>query len=117
MDDFLKTTVIYTQEVTAMHTKAFRRVTETLMQLLPLGSEDSYKFQGTVFDLITPDCAGYIKFRGSLWRARCLQQVSLEPGTLVRAIDRQGLTLIVEPISRYVSSFNMKPQARPYADE
>jgi membrane protein implicated in regulation of membrane protease activity len=100
-----------------MHTKAFRRVTETLMQLLPLGSEEgSYKFQGTVFDQIAPDCAGYIKFQGSLWRARCLEQVSLEPGTLVRAIDREGLTLIVEPISRYVSSFNMKAQSHPYVD-
>jgi membrane protein implicated in regulation of membrane protease activity len=101
-----------------MHTKAFRRVTETLLQLLPKGSdENSYKFQGIVFDLIAPDCAGYIKFQGSLWRARCLHQVSLEPGTLVRAIDRDGLTLIVEPISRYVSSLNLKAQAHPYADD
>jgi membrane protein implicated in regulation of membrane protease activity len=101
-----------------MHTKAFRRVTATLMQLLPLGKEeDLCETQGTVFDLIPPNCIGYIKFQGSFWRARCLEQVSLEPGTLVRAIDREGLTLIVEPISRYVSSFNLKAQVHPYGDE
>jgi membrane-bound ClpP family serine protease len=87
------------------------------MQVLPLGKEgDPREVEATVFDPIPTNCIGYVKFQGSFWRARCFQQVSLEPGMLVRVIDRENLTLIVEPISRYVASFKLTAQSRPYLD-
>jgi membrane protein implicated in regulation of membrane protease activity len=99
-----------------MHSEAFRRVTRTLMQILPLGwEEDPHEIEAIVFDLIPPHCTGYIKFQGSWWRARCLQQISLEPGTVVRVVDRESLTLIVEPLYHYESSFNLTVPSNPYA--
>jgi len=100
-----------------MPTKTFRRGTKALMQILPTGQEgDLREVQAVVFELIPANSMGYIKFQGSLWRARCPQQVSLEPGMLVRVLDRKNLTLIVEPIARYVSSFNLNAQSSPYID-
>jgi len=101
-----------------MPTGTFQRVTKALMQILPTGQEgDLREVQAVVFELIPANSMGYIKFQGSLWRARCPQQVSLEPGMLVRVLDRQSLTLIVEPIARYVSSFNLNVQSNPYSDD
>ncbi|NJR37990.1 MAG: hypothetical protein HC781_02980 [Leptolyngbyaceae cyanobacterium CSU_1_4] len=99
-----------------MHTKAFRQVTRALMQILPTGQEgDPREVQAVVFELIPANSMGYIKFQGSLWRAWCPQQVSLEPGTRVRVLDRKSLTLIVEP-SREVSSLKLMAQPNPYSD-
>ena len=101
-----------------MHTEALRRVTKALMQILPTGQEgDPREVQAVVFDeLIPANTMGYVKFQGSLWRARCPQQVSLEPGMRVRVLDRQNLTLIVEPIAHYASSFNLTAQSNPFID-
>lgn len=98
-----------------MHTEAFQRVTKALRQILPTGQEgDLREVQAIVFDSIPVNCIGYIKFQGSFWRARCFQPVSLEPGMLVRVIDRENLTLIVEPLSRYLAK--LTAQRRPYID-
>lgn len=100
-----------------MHTEAFRRVTQALMQILPTGQEGNPReVQATVLEPIPANTTGYIKFQGSLWRAWCPQQVSLEPGMRVRVLDRQNLTLIVEPIAHYVSSFNLTAQSNPFID-
>jgi membrane protein implicated in regulation of membrane protease activity len=86
------------------------------MQILPTGQEgDQRDVQAVVFELIPANCTGYIKFQGTLWRARCSQSISLEPGMLVRVLDRKNLTLVVEP-SRSVSSFKFTAQPRPYVD-
>lgn len=100
-----------------MPTEAFQGVTRGRVKVLPTGKEGNPReVEATVFDLIPPNCMGYIKFQGRFWRARCFQQVSLEPGMLVRVIDRENLTLIVKPISRYAESFKLTPQHRPYID-
>ena len=97
-----------------MHPETFRRVTASLMQLLPLGKEtDPHAFQATVLDFISPNGMGYVKFQGSLWRAYCKQQISLEPDTLVRVTDRQKLTLVVEPISRDAAQFKLTTDLKP----
>ncbi|MCU0568506.1 MAG: NfeD family protein [Oculatellaceae cyanobacterium Prado106] len=83
-----------------MRSRAFHRISSRLFPLLPLGTEqDPYAVQAIVLDLIMPRCTGYIKFKGSLWRALCKQNVPLLPGTVVRVLDRRGLTLLVEPIA------------------
>ena len=100
-----------------MRTESFRRVTRELKQILPAGQEgDSSAIQGFVFELIPANSMGYIKVQGILWRARCPQPVSLEPGTWVRVLDRRSLTLIVEPIHRRIPSFNLTAQTKPYID-
>jgi len=91
-----------------MRTEALRQVTDPLRKLLPLGKEtDPSELQATVLDLISPNGVGYVKFQGSVWRAYCKHQISLEPGTLVRVTDRQKLTLTVEPISRHAAQFKL----------
>lgn len=101
-----------------MLTDTFPKVTTALRQILPIGKEgDSHDTQATVFDLIPVNGTGYIKFRGCFWLARCFQQVSLEPNMVVKVIDREGLTLIVEPVSTYAESFNLMPQNSPYIDD
>ena len=91
-----------------MRIEAFQRVTDPLMKLIPLGKEtDPLEFQATVLDVISPNGMGYVKFQGSLWRASCKHQVSLEPGTWVRVTALQKLTLIVEPISRHAAQFKL----------
>lgn len=93
-----------------MLTDTFPRVTTALRQILPMGKEgDSRETEAIVFDLILANCTGYIKFRGCFWQARCRQQVSLEPGMLVKVIDREGLTLIVELTSPAATFFNLTP--------
>jgi membrane-bound ClpP family serine protease len=100
-----------------MHTESFQRVTRARTQVLPTGKKGHLpKVEATVFDPIPANCMGYIKFQGIFWRAQCFQAVNLEPGMLVRVLDRENLTLIVEPIARYVSPFNLTAQSRPYID-
>lgn len=38
---------------------------------------------------------GQVRVEGELWRARCA--AGAEPGTTVRVVGREGLTLLVEP--------------------
>lgn len=100
-----------------MPTEAFGRVTRGRIKVLPTSEEGNPReVEARVFDSIPAAGTGYIKFQGTFWRARCFQQVSLEPGMLVKVIDRENLTLIVEPIARYVASFKLTAQPRPYID-
>jgi membrane-bound ClpP family serine protease len=100
-----------------MPTATFRRVTNALMQILPKGQEGNLReVQAVVSELIPANSVGYIKFQGILWRVWCPQQVSLEPGMRVRVLDRENLTLIVEPIARCVLPFNLTAQSSPFVD-
>jgi membrane protein implicated in regulation of membrane protease activity len=75
------------------------QVTRSLMQLLPTGGEqDPLEVIAKVFEVIRPNEGGLVKFQGALWRAHCPYEISLEPGTLVKVIDRQKLTLVVIPL-------------------
>jgi membrane protein implicated in regulation of membrane protease activity len=76
------------------------QVTRSLMQLLPMGREnDPLEVLAKVVEVIHPSREGLVKFQGVLWRAQCFYDISLEPGTLVKVVDRQRLTLIVIPTS------------------
>jgi len=51
-----------------------------------------------VTQAIAPGRKGQVKFQGSWWTARCSQDITLSPGKLVHVIDRQLITLYVEPV-------------------
>lgn len=51
-----------------------------------------------VTQTIGPGRKGQVKFQGSWWTARCSQDITLSPGKLVCVIDRQLITLYVEPV-------------------
>jgi membrane protein implicated in regulation of membrane protease activity len=54
--------------------------------------------EAIVTQAIAPGRKGQVKFQGSWWTARCSQDITLRPGNLVRVIDRQLITLYVEPV-------------------
>jgi membrane protein implicated in regulation of membrane protease activity len=61
--------------------------------------EDSYfQEEATVDETIRPRRVGWVKFQGSWWSARCMQDVTLIPGEVVRVIGIHNITLLVEPI-------------------
>ena len=85
--------------ITGMHLEPYGRVTRSLMKILPTGKEeDPREVKATVFNSIPANGIGYVKFQGSIWRAYCKYQITLEAGTSVRVIDRENLTLTVEPL-------------------
>ncbi|WP_421655657.1 NfeD family protein [Leptothermofonsia sp. ETS-13] len=73
------------------------QVTDRLQTLLPLGSTN-HIVTATVSETIRPNHLGRIKFQGTWWFARCEQNIVLPSGVSVYVIDRENLTLIVEPV-------------------
>jgi hypothetical protein len=43
---------------------------------------------------------GRARFRDSIWPARCVENVTLEPEQVCEVLDIDNITLIVKPISR-----------------
>ncbi|MGF1538292.1 MAG: NfeD family protein [Elainellaceae cyanobacterium] len=52
---------------------------------------------------IKADQLGWVKYSGSWWRARCMEPITLLPGTAVRVTGRQDSTLLVEPMLQPVA--------------
>ena len=48
-------------------------------------------------DAIGPDRVGFVRFHGEYWKARAPTNVN--PGQKVRILAKEGLTLVVEPVS------------------
>jgi membrane-bound serine protease (ClpP class) len=53
--------------------------------------------EGVVRTMVTPGAAGQLDIHGEIWRA--ISDTPIAPGHPVRVLDRQGLTLIVEPLA------------------
>jgi membrane protein implicated in regulation of membrane protease activity len=51
--------------------------------------------EALVTQRIAPGKTGRVKYRATWWPARCLQGITLEPGTLVYVVDRENITLYV----------------------
>jgi membrane-bound ClpP family serine protease len=96
-----------------MQSQAFPEVTPSVMQILPLGKKDDpNECLAKVSVIIQPDeQGGWVTFQGVEWRAQSTVDFNLEVGKLVRIIDRQKLTLIVEPI-RYQDYFKLTANPR-----
>ena len=57
----------------------------------------------SVEQLIMPDSPGRVLFQGTSWFARLMDtsyQLPVSPGQSVYVIERRGLVLLVEPLSR-----------------
>jgi membrane protein implicated in regulation of membrane protease activity len=50
-----------------------------------------------VEETIRPNHSGRVRFQGSWWFARCLDDITVEPGHEVNVVGHQGITLLVEP--------------------
>lgn len=67
-----------------------------------------------VESLILPGQNGRVWFKASWWPARCPLGISLSPGQVVRVVDIDHITLIVEPITEAVpESSPASPDATP----
>ena len=60
------------------------------------GKEGLVGIAGQARDPLTPGTTGYVRVRGELWRARSRSPVP--PGTAIRVLQVDGLTLDVEPL-------------------
>ncbi|MCL6433059.1 MAG: NfeD family protein [Leptolyngbyaceae cyanobacterium HOT.MB2.61] len=77
--------------------KSFPQATARIQALLPPGAMH-HVVAATVSETIRPGHLGRVKFQGTWWFARCEQNIVLPVGTNVYLIDRENLTLIVEPV-------------------
>jgi membrane-bound serine protease (ClpP class) len=59
------------------------------------GAEGLIGIEGHAQDAITPDIEGMVSVHGELWRAT--SQLALKAGQAIRVVERNGLTLRVEP--------------------
>ena len=67
--------------------------------LLSLGKQ-SREWEAMVIVALSLEQKGRVRFRGSIWFARCTQQCWLQPGERVRVVGFANITLWVEPIER-----------------
>jgi hypothetical protein len=65
--------------------------------------------EGIVSEKITSR-QGRVKYKGTFWPARCLNNVILKPGTIVNIVGRQGITLLVIPAPKASQRINITQQ-------
>ena len=56
--------------------------------------------EAIVDEAIYPQHCGRARFRDSIWPARCVENVTLEPEQVCEVLDIDNITLVVKPISR-----------------
>ena len=64
-----------------------------------LFSRDPRDREAMVTVAIAPQKRGRVRFKGSRWPARCLEDTILEAGTRVRVVGISNITLVVEGIA------------------
>lgn len=45
---------------------------------------------------IRPNRPGRVRFQSSWWPAKCVREITLQPGEVVRVVSLENITLIVE---------------------
>jgi membrane-bound serine protease (ClpP class) len=65
---------------------------------LTVGPGEQLVTQAEVLEGFADSRFGMVKVRGERWRAACASATNLPVGERVRVVDRDGLTLIVEPL-------------------
>ena len=55
--------------------------------------------EAIVDEIIIPNQIGRIRYRGSVWNAKCLQEITINPEETVYVVGNDGITLIVDTIS------------------
>jgi membrane protein implicated in regulation of membrane protease activity len=56
----------------------------------------SYLESAIVEEEIKPNQSGSVRFQSSWWPAKCLREITLQPGEVVRVVRLDNITLIVE---------------------
>ena len=59
-------------------------------------------YDGVVVDGFTPvgtSSRGYVRVQGQIWKAQCDSGVLLASGQKVKVTEREGLTLVITPVS------------------
>ena len=77
-------------------------MSRNLAALSPSSGLTTFQGRGTVERTITSSTPGRVYFQASYWPARFVQpdaSGALHPGTPVEVVDRDGLTLLVQPLS------------------
>jgi len=78
----------------------YQTTPKAVLSLLPGGKYDSLQVLAKILDSLAAGETGYVKFQGSLWKAANNTSFTLDAGTLVRVVDRQNLTLVIEPLTQ-----------------
>lgn len=79
---------------------SFGKLNKSMVPKTSTFESDSFRiFQGEaiVQEAICPCRPGRVKYRGTFWSARCAEKITLAPGRIVRVIDIDEITLLVEP--------------------
>jgi tetratricopeptide (TPR) repeat protein len=66
-------------------------------QSMPAGSSGYQNRQAIVQQTIQPKQRGRVRYWGSDWFARCLQDIFISPGEIVDIVGVENITLLVEP--------------------
>jgi membrane protein implicated in regulation of membrane protease activity len=45
---------------------------------------------------IRPNQPGRVRFQSSWWPAKCVREITLQPGEVVRVVSLENITLVVE---------------------
>lgn len=52
--------------------------------------------EAVVDEIIRPNEIGRIRYRGSVWNAKCLQEITIHPEEVVYVVGNDNITLIVD---------------------
>ncbi len=63
----------------------------------PHHSQSPILGEGIVCEEIKPYHKGRVRFKATSWDARCDQELTLAPGTPVRVVKKENITLFVIP--------------------
>ncbi|UNU25939.1 NfeD family protein [Microcoleus vaginatus] len=56
----------------------------------------SHLERAIVEEEIKPNHSGSVRFQSSWWSAKCVREITLQPGEVVRVVRLDNITLIVE---------------------
>jgi membrane-bound ClpP family serine protease len=78
----------------------YQTTSKAVVSILPGQKYDPLQLLAKNVESLEPGKAGHVIFQGSFWRAVTNTSFTLQTGTLVRVVDRQNLTLVVEPLTQ-----------------
>lgn len=69
--------------------------------------------EAVVDEKILPNELGRVRYRGSVWYAKSLQEITIHPEEVVYVVGNDGITLIVDTVSNSHNSYLGKDQKKP----